>query len=90
MPPPFTDQFWPALADYSITMPAIGAAKTTRLTEQHARGNAKQATLLAVVISDAPPDFLGSQKGRAEYAIAGAYAHSHVHFIDGDPSAQKQ
>ena len=33
MPPPFTDQFWRALADYGVTMPALGAANATWLTE---------------------------------------------------------
>ena len=53
MPPPFTDQFWRALADYGVTMPALGAANTTWLTEYtRVRNTALASVLLTASASE--------------------------------------
>jgi hypothetical protein len=46
MPPPFTDQFWRALADYGVNLPALGAANTTWLTEYTRVRNTALASVL--------------------------------------------
>lgn len=82
MSSPFTDQFWRAIADYKVFMPALGTAAATWLTEY----NKVRRTAFASVMFTANSTEGGSASGQRQFPQEVLTDALHCHRHDLDPA----